>query len=708
MTPWINQRRCLYWYDQYALNEQETAFAKYDPDRIAAEMAETGAQIVAVYAANQFGIAYYPSRVWPQHPRLNGRDYFGEVASRLRKRGIKVIAYVNWLDSKNAAENLLPLEQAGRPHFAEQPLASWAEPSKPNGRIQALPGGGWRHICLNSPHRAQIVAITREIVERYHPDAFHVDMVVNPAVCICPSCRPVLEKLCGTQDLDRAAVTAHWTEYIDWRCERSASFIAEVSAILRPHGVVAAHNGMAPLFCPAIIGIDEPWLPALDVYLSECFDAFRYPTADLHATSLNVRWQHAVGKPAWILRTSTPNHHAHWPISPAQWELHAAACKANGAKAFGPCGVGAYPDTTSPRRLLDGVRQAFAFYLRDADLDEGARPVAKVALVFSWATRRYFGPDSSVFDWDLRPEFWSAELAGWGKFLIEEHIPFEFQVAEGLTAAQLASYELVILPNAVNLDERGCAVIAEYVRAGGKVLATGETSLRTERNGKRNDFALAEVLGVSHRGAVTGPFAIERPVEPEPVAGAFQQVAATGQVVARRFDVDPAGSVGGKPILDPLPVTRTNWPVVVRNRYGRGQTGYVAFEIGRSYQAHGDLHLEALMREQVNALLPVRPLHTTAPRTVEITVWRQPAPERTVLHFANRTTAATTCDTRHIAAIIPVHGLEVALPQPYPGCRVSARQTQVHGREQDGQLTITLERLEAYAAAVIEPSRETA
>ena len=33
---WLNQRQRIYWYDQYALNDQETAFANYDPDRIAA------------------------------------------------------------------------------------------------------------------------------------------------------------------------------------------------------------------------------------------------------------------------------------------------------------------------------------------------------------------------------------------------------------------------------------------------------------------------------------------------------------------------------------------------------------------------------------------------------------------------------------------------------------------------------------------------
>jgi hypothetical protein len=165
MHEWADRRSRIYWYDQYTLNEQASAFAAYDPDRIAAEMAGTGADIVAVYAANQFGIAYYPSAVWPMHPGLRGRDYFGEVCARLRARGIRVVAYINWLNSRRADWNLLPLG-ADPAAYAEQPLVSWADPSLPEARVQDLKGGGWRFSCPLSPQRQQVVEIAREVVDR--------------------------------------------------------------------------------------------------------------------------------------------------------------------------------------------------------------------------------------------------------------------------------------------------------------------------------------------------------------------------------------------------------------------------------------------------------------------------------------------------------------------------------------------------------------
>ncbi len=209
---WLKNRQKIYWYDQYALNDQETAFSNYDPDRIAAEMAGTGADIVAVYAANQFSVAYYPSKIWPMHPNLKGRDYFGEVSSRLRSQGQKVIAYINWLESRHPEWYTVPL--GGRPE-KEFPLASWAQPDNPDWRVQQVPGGSWRYACINSPRRAQVIAVAREIIENYHPDGFHLDMFFNPGVCMCDHCRPVLERICGTKEITQEAVNAHWREFID-------------------------------------------------------------------------------------------------------------------------------------------------------------------------------------------------------------------------------------------------------------------------------------------------------------------------------------------------------------------------------------------------------------------------------------------------------------------------------------------------------------
>lgn len=681
---WLHKRQRIYWYDQYALNEQETAFSNYDPDRIAAELKATGADIVAVYAANQFSVAYYPSKIWPMHPNLEGRDYFGEVSSRLRAQGQKVIGYINWLESRHPEWHMAPL--GGKPE-QEFPLASWAEPDNPDWRVQRVPGGSWRFACINSPRREQVVAVTREIVETYRPDGFHLDMFFNPCVCVCDYCRPALERICGTTDITTDAINAHWREFIDWRSECSASLIGEVSAVLREHGVFAAHNGQNPLWLSPIYGFDEHWLPHLDLYVSEIF-------YNLHQSDVMMRWHRAIGKPSCELLTSSSPNHAHLSVPFTAWQTSAATAKANGCNVLGPCCVGAYPDTTSSKRLLETIAKGLDLFMEDKDLHDTAEPAAKVALVFSWATRKYFREGRMD---------WSQELDGWSRVLIEEHIPFEILVAEQVASGEdLARYDLVMLPNTSFLSDAFRDSLAAYVEQGGQALATAETALGDERGRAREDFALGGLLGVTHRGTMQGPLAMDGSIEPEPVAGVFQQVAASGDVLARYIATDPAGSVAG--YIDPLPMQPTEWPVAVHHRTGKGSTVYVSFDLGRYYAQSNLAHARDRMAEYINLLLPRRQVVVQAPRHVEVTLWRQEAPERFIIHLANRTPLAH--DMPRIHEIAPVHNIQIRIENPYPSAQVSSRGCDADVSIDKTVIAVTIPYMEVYAAIMIGPDED--
>ena len=678
---WLYKRQRIYWYDQYVLNDQATGFANYDPDRIARELAGTGADIVAVYAANQFSVAYYPSRIWPMHPNLKGRDYFGEVSSRLKAQGQKVIAYINWLESRHPEWYVVPL--GGQPE-KEFPLASWADPDRPDWRVQMVPGGSWRFACINSPRREQVVAVAREIIERYHPDGFHLDMFFNSGVCVCEYCRPTLEKICGTKDITAESIAAHWREFIDWRNESSSSLIGEVSSVLREHGVFAAHNGQNPLWLSPLYGFDKDWLPHLDLYVSEIF-------YDLHASDLTMRWHRAIGKPSCELLTSTSPNHAHLSVPYAAWQVSAASAKANGCNVLGPCCVGAYPDTTSSIRLLDTVRKGLDFFMEDSDLHPDAVPAAKVALVFSWATRKYFREGRMD---------WSQELDGWSRVLIEEHIPFELVVAEQVNSAEdLAKYDLVILPNLAFVSNSFCSVITAYAKAGGCVLATGETSLGDERGFPREDFALGDLFGISRKGSAEGAFAMEGKIEHEPATGVFQQVVATGEVLARKVTTDPAGSVAG--YIDPFPMEPTDSPVATTQATGTGQALYVAFDLGRYYANKGLLHARDRMTEYIDFLLPQRQLVVKGPTSLEVTVFHQTKPERIIIHLANRTSVAH--DMARIHEIPPLHDIEIEIESPYPAVKVSGREIGVATTLENNRVRLQIGKMEVYAAVIIEP-----
>jgi hypothetical protein len=683
---WLRKPGRIYFYDQYALNEQETAFAKYDPDRITAELVATGADVIVIYAANQFSIAYYPSSVWPQHPNLKGRDYMGDLFTRLRKHGKKVAAYINWMDSLDAGWLTVPVgreKQEGIPRF---PYVSWTDPRRPKQRAQKVPGGVRLNPCLNSPRREQILAAAREIVERYHPDAFCLDAFhVVFDVCVCKYCRPEVQKICGTDQITSEAISRHWREYIDWKMERSASVVNDLSSLLRSSGVLTLHNAGIPLPVRAAGGAGEDWVPSLDILLLEGFGS-------LDLITMTLRACRSLGKPMWQLLTSSWPGYAHLSVPPAWWRATAATCKANGAEVLGPCGIGAWPDTTTSKEIYTSVKAGFDEFMRDSDLTEDSASASKIALMFCWNCRKYF-PDGA--------QEWSQEILGWSRLLLREHLPFDIGITEQIrSASQLANYDLILLPNLPYLSDAFCAVVADYVRSGGRVLVTGETSLGDEKGRSRPDFALGDLLGIARKGSFNGSFAVEAPGESRPASGTLQQVQSTGTVTARMISLDPAGSVKG--FKDPMPLSPSQWPLVTRNTQGGGIAMYVAFDVGRLYAGSGLKHIEEFMTGLLDELIEKRQVEVRAPYSVEVTVRTRNSPKRHIIHLANRTHSPG--DMTKVTELVPVHDIEVSLASPFPRARVECRGGVIQTRRVNGKLVIRLASLDAHAALVISPA----
>jgi len=81
--------------------------------------------------------------------------------------------------------------------------------------------------------------------------------------------------------------------------------------------------------------------------------------------------------------------------------------------------------------------------------------------------------------------------------LLDGRFLFDFVHQENLSASTLSRYRLLLVPNAAYLRDGECEAIREYVRSGGSVLATFETSRYNEWGEKRQELGLADVFGVS-------------------------------------------------------------------------------------------------------------------------------------------------------------------------------------------------------------------
>lgn len=69
----------------------------------------------------------------------------------------------------------------------------------------------------------------------------------------------------------------------------------------------------------------------------------------------------------------------------------------------------------------------------------------------------------------------------------------------------LARFAVLVLPGSAALSDAQAGAVRTFVRGGGGLVATGESSLCDELGRPRKDFALADVFGVSYRGRPADP-----------------------------------------------------------------------------------------------------------------------------------------------------------------------------------------------------------
>jgi hypothetical protein len=196
------------------------------------------------------------------------------------------------------------------------------------------------------------------------------------------------------------------------------------------------------------------------------------------------------------------------------------------------------------------------------------RPLARVGVVYSQQTT-----------WFAEGRF-EDHINGWYQALVESRVPFELVHDRLLDAAHLAPYKTLILPNLMALSDEQCRQIGSFVRGGGSVIATHQTSLCDERGSRRKTFGLADLLGVDFGGTVEarmqnaylrlehdttprqafGPMPLTLiPSYPDlPMEMVYPRVAKTdvAQVLLRE------SGAGGRVVYFPWDIDRTFWEVL--------------------------------------------------------------------------------------------------------------------------------------------------
>ncbi len=430
-------------------------------------------------------VAYYPTKI-PLHHRsawMKGSDPFGYLLAGCRKLGMVVIARVDPHSCRQEAYEAHPDWVAVDDQL--RPCRHWSTP------------GRWVTCALGPYNFEFMTEVIREIMTLYRPDGIFANRWAGSGMCYCEHCRRNFRAFCGLE-LPRTTDPQDppRRQYILWRQQRLFElwrlWDGEIRRI-NPRACYIANAGGG-----ALSDLDMKTIGELAPTLMADRQARRGLMPPWANGKNGKEYRAAMGRKAIVGIFSVGLEEPYrWKDSvqtAAEIRIWVADGIAHGLRPWFTkfCGV------LHDRRWLKVVEQIYDWHWRVERYLRNEQPLARVAMVYSQQTAAFYGGPRAQ-------EKVEQHILGMYHALVEARIPFEMVHDRLLDPERIAGFRVLILPNIAALSDRQCEQLRAYVRRGGSLVATYETSLYDEWGAPRKDFGLAELFGVSFAGRVEGP-----------------------------------------------------------------------------------------------------------------------------------------------------------------------------------------------------------
>lgn len=629
-------------------------------------------------------LAFYQTKV-PFHRKgkyLGERDFFGDCCAAAKKRGLKVIARMspdlNWQDAVDAHPEWFQRDPMGNP-----------VPHTEDPRLFRT--------CMFSTYMTDYMpAIMREINSLYDVDGHFTNAwppLGRMPVCYCNVCRR----------LPRSGTPEYWDKFNErvlylWKLYDSIAREKKPSSFYFGNlggGIRSGPNlKMLGEVCEWFQadnqgrgGDDSPiWGCALQGRVCSAIQKGKMSTNVTGAWSTGgVRWRNAAK-------------------SPAEARMWMDQSLASGMVPYyhfigGETGMG------EDRRWMAPGREYFAWTARHDRHLTNRRSIANLGVVMGQRTHLFYNPP--------RGAAMSQYMDGMYYALLEGRFLFDFVHEDDLDEEHLRKYAALVLPNTALLSDRQCRQIAGYVKGGGSLLATFETSLYDERGQRRADFGLADVFGIHAVGVATGTTGnafyarIERP---HPILEGFRDThwlpgaeyrLPVGPIDQPVLTVVP-GFVAYPPELAyPMP-SHTSEPAAVLREKGASRLAYFSGDIERTMWRSGHTDLSRLLQNAIRWVLgPDAPVTVAGNGLAETFAWETEA--GFAVHVLNYTNPAAHRGWLREFYPIGAQRVRMQLPGGRRATRVEllAAEKDVPFRLSGGAIEFTIPEVRDYEVAAI-------
>ena len=587
-------------------------------------------------------VAFYPTEI-PLHHRsdyLGDTDLLGYMVEGCRKLNMKICLRT---DPHAARQNVYDAHPDWIAVTSEgEKRRHWANPEL------------WVTCGLGPYNFDFMTKVNREIMLRYEPEGIFSNRWAGSGICYCEHCMQNFKEFSGGLELPRdsnrregnnnqnqiTALTA--SKYREWRIARLKelwflwdSKIREIKETSRfiPNGfpdrkIIGDLSDVFFVDSQGRSGVQTPWDCGRDA-------------KELRAGGMGMKPLIHI----FSVGNVDPLRHKDSVNPDAELKIWAADGIANGML---PCFV-KFNAAIIDKRWLKTMEGVYEGHYRSARYLKNIAPMARIAIVI--AEQNVDRTTGEAKPWQQDSSF---HMNGMYQALIEDHMPFEMINADVLDAEHLKPFKLLILPNVTRLSNNQCDQIKTFVKNGGSLLATFESSLYDDEGNSRKDFGLTDLFGVSYDNGVEGPMQnsyLQLRKNPEsnefhPILEGLEEAV---RIVNGRYRVkvtpritfpSPITLIPTYPDL-PMEDVYTRIPGTdIREVYlrdlGQGRIAYIPWDIDRVFWQYNALDHRKLINNTIRWTLNEEPIVAVeGPGVIETTAWRQE--DSMAVHLVNLT-----------------------------------------------------------------------
>lgn len=651
-----------------------------------------GLSFIEAHLTNQ--VCYFHSDQFKSHPF----DYLARYLEKSRVAGYRTVVYFN--------------THAIKPAFGQE-HPDWKQIRFDGSTIENLYGFETA-FCVNSPWRDWVRAVCLDLCKYPIDGIFFDGPCLFANACYCGHCRTLYRARHNADMPPKEAGHPELRKLATFQAESIRGFFEHCNAAIkavRPD--VALYGNSAAKDEPYYIAgrNNRILVQGQDVLAAEGGFVYRQlylmPVWRPGANAKYYQTQ-AQGKPTLVFNSPAHGPWRSYYQTDVELQLAMIQPPVHGSGVW-MAGFTWFKDQPA----FPPLAELFGYFSRRRDVYFGTESAARIAIVWPEDSINYYGKPR-VLHGDFTQGGQAGETVGdihqefngFYDALVKNHLPCDIVDEESVRREDIFKYDLLVLPNVGCTGAAFDGRLRDYVRRGGNVIASFETSLCDEDGKRGGDLGLGDVFGLRMLRTPLKPFPhfyfYRQPEHPDLFAD-IAPALLPAPLVSTEVELTTAEPVSPYSVKvkgwDGSEIRRSEYPAVALNRFGEGRAAYLAGTFGELYWTYQQRDIRLLLRNLFCALSRRDVLLENAPQTVELVHRRTKAPpSRDIVSLINY----TGIGQRPFEAILPQEKLRLRIRTAGTTAR-ALRAGQELRTTRDGEwLTVVLPKLEVFETVVVE------